>query len=221
MDADLQNDPDDIPRLIKKLNEGYDVISGWRCNRKDPLLKKISSSFANSLRRVLTGERIHDSGCSLKAYRKKCIDDLDLYGEMHRFVPALLMWRGFKIGEIKVKHHKRVYGKTKYGIKRLAKGFLDLLIVKFWMQYSARPIHLFGGIGSFSFIIGFIIGLYLSIRKLFSGIQLSNRPLLLLSMLLIMLGVQLFVFGILADIMVKVYYEIRNKKNYKIEKILE
>lgn len=217
MDADLQNDPNDIPRLLEKMDEGYDVVSGWRYNRRDPFSKKVFSKVANIIRRNLTGEKIHDSGCSLKAYKKECFDDLDLYGEMHRFIPALLMWKGFKIGEIKVNHRKRKHGKTKYGIKRLLKGFLDILVVKFWMQYSGRPIHLFGGLGILSFFFGFLIGIYLTILKLFFSQPLSNRPLLLLSMLLVILGVQLFMFGVLADIMIKNYFSGNGKSIYSIK----
>jgi glycosyltransferase involved in cell wall biosynthesis len=220
MDADLQNDPRDIPRLIAKINEGYDVVSGWRYKRKDPITKKIFSRIADILRRLLTGVKIHDSGCTLKAYKKECFDGLDLYGEMHRSIPALLFWKGFKIGEIKIMHHKRLYGKTKYNLKRVIKGFLDLLVVVFWQRYSARPIHLFGGVGLLTGFVGFIIALYLTIMKLLYNQSIANRPLLLLAVLLIILGVQFLVFGVLADIMVKLYYG-KDRRNYNIEKIIE
>ncbi len=218
LDADLQNDPEDIPNLLKKMDEGYDVVSGWRYKRKDSFSKKIISSLSNLFRRIITKEEIHDSGCTLKAYKRRCFNDIDLSGEMHRFIPLLLKWKGYKIGEIKVEHHERERGKTKYGISRLLKGFLDLLIIKFWMQYSRRPIHLFGGLGLLSFITGFMIGVYLTIMRIFYNVALSNRPLLLLSILLVILGVQLIVFGVLADIMVRVYY--KGKNNYDIEKKL-
>ncbi|MBS3098114.1 glycosyltransferase family 2 protein [Candidatus Woesearchaeota archaeon] len=219
IDADLQNDPDDIPRLLEKMEEGYDVVSGWRIKRKDSLLKKIPSKFSNLFVRKFTKVSIHDSGCTLKAYKKECFNGLDLYGEMHRFIPGLLKWKGFKIGEIKVKHHPRRYGQSKYGVARLLKGFLDLLIIKFWMQYSARPIHLFGGFGILFSSVGFVIGLYLTIIRIFFNQPLSNRPLLLLALLLIILGVQLVVFGVLADIMIKVYYK-EGRDVYSIEKKL-
>jgi len=219
MDADLQNDPKDIPRLLEKLSKGYDVVSGWRYNRKDGIFKRIVSKFANLFRVLLTKEKIHDAGCSLKAYKKECLKDLDLYGEMHRYITTTLSWKGFKIGEVKVNHRKRRYGKTKYGITRLIKGFLDLIVLKFWMQYSARPIHIFGGIGILSFVIGFVIGLYLTFIRLLFGSPLSNRPLLLLAILLVILGVQLLVLGILGDILIKTYYG-RERKYYSIEKEL-
>ncbi len=220
MDADMQNDPEDIPMLISKLNEGYDLVSGWRLKRNDPITKIFASRFSNALRRLITGDKIHDAGCSLKAYRRECFQDLDLYGEMHRYIPSLLEWKGFKITEIPVKHNQRKFGSSKYNVTRLFKGFLDLLVVNFWMRYSARPIHLFGGLGSLSFLTGFIISLYLASLRIFYGIPLSNRPLLLLGALLLILGVILIVFGILADIMVKVYFN-KQYKNYSVEKVLE
>ncbi|MDP3766292.1 MAG: glycosyltransferase family 2 protein [Nanoarchaeota archaeon] len=220
MDADLQNDPEDVPKLIDKLDEGFDVVCGWRINRKDPLMKRLASIISNALRHLITEDRIHDSGCSLKAYRKECFKDLDLYGEMHRYIPSILSWNGFKITEIPVRHNPRKFGKTKYNYTRLLKGFLDLIIVKFWMQYSARPIHLFGGFGILSLVMGLIIGAYLAFIKLFYKTTIGNRPLLLLGILLIILGVILIVFGILADIMVKVYYKV-TRKSYSIDKKLE
>ncbi len=207
MDADLQNDPRDIPRLLEKLNQGYDVVSGWRYRRSDPLGKKIASKLANALRKSLTGERIHDSGCSLKAYRKECFENMNLYGEMHRFIPALLLWRGFHIGEIKVYHHPRRFGRTKYGLSRLMRGFFDLLIVKFWMQYSARPIHLFGGIGVLSFAFGVFCGILSIYLKIFQGQDLSETFLPVVAVLSIILGVQFFISGILADIAIKSYFK--------------
>lgn len=217
MDADLQNDPKDIKKLVDKIYEGYDVVSGWRRDRHDPLSKKIPSLFSNWLHRSLTGLRIHDSGCSLKAYRRECLKDLELYGEMHRFIPAILHWKGYRVGEVEVLHHQRIHGKTKYNWKRLVKGFLDLLVVKFWMQYSARPIHLFGGVGLLLFISGFVMEAYLALLKLFTGADLSNRPLLLLGILLIVLGGQCFMNGLLADILIKIYY--RDRTSYSIKQV--
>jgi glycosyltransferase involved in cell wall biosynthesis len=221
MDADLQNDPADIPILLAKMKEGYDVVSGWRRNRKDPMLKRIISRGAYLLRKILFKDEIHDSGCTLKAFKRECFDDLDLFGEMHRFIPAMLSWQGFKVAEVVVAHHKRKYGKTKYTIKRVVKGFLDMVVVKFWMGYSSRPIYLFGGFGLLMVIVGLIIGVYLSIQKLlaYDTYTLSNRPLLLLSILLIILGVQFVVSGLLADIVIKTYY--KKRKPYKIEKELK
>lgn len=218
IDADLQNDPEDIPKLIEKLEEGFDVVSGWRYKRKDPFSKKIFSRISNYLRRKLTREIIHDSGCTLKAYKRICIKDLDLYGEMHRYIPTLLRWKGFKITEIKVKHYPRKYGKTKYNYKRLIRGLLDLLSAKFWLDYSTRPLHFFGTIGLLLILIGTILailnmGYYLFIlKKLF-----SVGPILLLSSLFILTGIQFLLFGFLADIEIKTYYS--SEKTYNIEKI--
>ncbi len=206
MDADLQNDPADIPKLLNKLDEGYDVVSGWRKNRQDPISKKVFSRFAGMLRRLMTRERIHDSGCTLKAYRKECFTNLDLYGEMHRYIPAILSWRGFRVTEIVVNHRARKFGTTKYGMGRILRGFLDLLIVKFWMQYSRAPIQLFGRLGLGCFALGFVTGLYLLWQKFIDGQAIANRPLLLLAVLLILLGVQFFGMGIITDALTKLYY---------------
>ncbi len=220
MDADLQNDPKDIPRLMNKISEGYDVVSGWRKGRKDPLLmKKIPSKISNFLTRELTGVKIHDSGCTLKAYKKEALKNIELYGEMHRFIPAILSWKGFKVSEIPVTHNARKFGKTKYGAWRIMKGFLDLLVVVFWKKYSTRPIHLFGSLGILMGFFGFIISCYLTLMKILYNQSLTNRPLLLLGILLIILGVQFVIFGLLADIMVRLYYG-KEIRPYSIEKIL-
>ena len=221
MDADLQNDPADIPILLTKMKEGYDVVCGWRRDRKDSLLKHIISRGAYLLRKILFKDEVHDSGCTLKAFKRECFDDLDLFGEMHRFIPALLSWQGFKITEVAVRHHKRKYGETKYTIKRVVKGFLDMIVVKFWMGYSSRPIYLFGGFGLLMTIVGLAIGFYLSIQKIlhYDSYTLSDRPLLLLSVFMVILGVQFVVSGLLADILIKAYY--RKEKPYKIEKELK
>ncbi len=217
MDADLQNDPEDIPRLVAKLNEGYDVVSGWRVNRRDSLAKHIISRGANLLRKLLLHDRIHDSGCTLKAYRRECFENLTLYGEMHRFIPAILSLRGFKVTELPVRHHPRAYGKTKYSFKRVLKGFLDMLVVTFWMRYATRPIHLFGTLGVLTTLLGLLVGFYLTLLKLFFNEPIGNRPLLLLTILLIVLGAQFITFGLMSDILVKIYY--KNEPTYCIEKI--
>jgi len=177
--------------------------------------------FANSLRRALTNERIHDSGCSLKIYKSECFANLDLHGEMHRFITGILSINGFNVGEVKVQHHKRKKGKTKYGPRRLFKGFLDLLMITFLTKYSSRPMHFFGFLGILTFILGFITGLYLTIAKLFYGASLANRPLLILAVLLIILGAQFIIFGILAEILMKVYYKTQNIKPYSIKEIIQ
>lgn len=221
IDADLQNDPEDIPKMIEMLNE-YDAVSGWRYERKDPFIsKKLPSAISNKLSGWLTGLKIHDFNCGLKAYRKECLDGIELYGEMHRYIPAILAWKGYKVGEVKVKHHPRKYGKSKYGMKRLARGLFDLINFKFWAGYSTRPLHLFGGAGVAMFIAGFLIDLYLVFLKLLYGEKLSERPLLLLGTLLMIIGFQTFMTGFLAEIMIRNYYSSTNKKTYVIKEKLE
>ena len=220
-DADLQNDPHDIPKLVKELEDnGYDCVSGWRWDRKDSLPKRIFSKFSNWLRRQLTDEAIHDSGCTLKAYKRECLHDLELFGEMHRYIPALLSLKGYKIGEVKVAHRPRTRGKTKYNWRRLIKGFLDLLLVTFWQRFSFRPIHIFGGLGLILGLVGIALGLYLVIERMFFGMRLGDRPVLLLAILLVVIGVQFIVSGVLADIMLKIYYGQNNRKNYVVEKVI-
>ncbi len=221
MDGDMQNDPSDIPKLIGKIKEGYDVVSGWRHERKDPLSKKIPSKISNFLHRKATGVEIHDSGCSLKAYKKECLEGLELYGEMHRYIPAMIAEKGYKIGEVKVKHHPRVHGKSKYGVSRLFKGFLDLVDLEFWMHYAARPLHVFGGFGILFSAAGLIIALVLAILRMAHMISLSNSSLPLIAALLFLVGIQFLVFGILADIVIKLYYSNKEKKTYSVKEIIK
>lgn len=220
LDGDLQNDPTDIPRLIKKINEGYHVVSGWRYNRHDSLGKKLFSRMSNWLARRLTGVILHDFGCTLKVYKKDAVKDIQLYGEMHRYIPAVVAWQGYSVTEMKVKHHPRERGETKYGIARLLKGFFDLLNFKFWSNFSTNPLHFFGGSGLLSFSLGFLMALYLVILKFFFSEELANRPLLLLSLLLMILGVQLIMFGFLAEMMTRNYFEGLGKRNFEIEEII-
>src|SRR3989344_3527021 len=216
MDADLQNDPKDIPAMVQKLqNEDFDVISGWRKDRKDKSMLKIGSKIGNWFRKLVTGEKIHDQGCSLKVYRKEALEDLELYGEMHRYITALLAWKGFRVGEMVVRHHARKYGSTNYTIKKKLKGFLDLLIVKFWIQYSARPMHFFGSIGAVCIIAGFLLGGTLGTLWLFRIIGLNGRSTPLLAVLLVLLGFQFLLTGVLADIVAHTYYA--EKKPYSIK----
>lgn len=216
MDADLQNDPEDIPAMIKKLKEeDFDVISGWRKDRKDKSLLKIGSKIGNWVRKKVTGEKIHDHGCSLKVYRKEALQDLELYGEMHRYITALLSWKGFKVGEMVVRHHARQYGSTNYTIKKKLKGFLDLLIVKFWIQYSARPMHFFGSVGAVFIGCGFLLGGTLGVLWLFRFIALAGRTTPLLAVLLVLLGFQFLLAGVLADIVAHTYYA--QKEPYSIK----
>ena len=222
MDADLQNDPHDIPRMLEKMeNDNYDVVCGWRRQRNDSFSKKIFSKSANRLRTMMTGESIHDSGCTLRVYTRESVADIELYGELHRYIPALLLWKGYRVGEIETHHRERSHGKTKYNSQRLIKGFLDLLVVTFWQKYSARPIHIFGGSGLVIGALGLIITLYLVIDRIFFGAGLSDRPLFLVGIFLILIGVQFIAFGILADIMLKVYHGQSGRKPYLIETVLD
>jgi len=220
MDADLQNDPHDIPRMLEKIeNDDFDVVCGWRYKRLDSPSKKIFSRFANFFRKMLTNEIIHDSGCTLRAYKRECTQDLDLYGELHRYIPAILLWKGYRVGEIRVNHRNRLHGKSKYSWKRLFKGFLDLLVITFWQKYSVRPMHIFGGSGLIMGFLGLFITGYLIFEKLVWGVGLSDRPLFLIGILLLIIGVQFIAIGLLADIMLKVYYSQNQRKSYLIEKI--
>ena len=221
LDADLQNDPADIPALLLKLGTGFDVVSGWRRKRRDTLSKRIISFGANALRKMLVQDSIHDSGCTLKAYKSEVVKNLDLYGEMHRFIPALAQARGFRVGETVVHHRPRKAGRTHYHLSRVLKGFMDMLIVTFWMHYGTRPAHLIGGVGFLTFLVGFIVALGLSLQKILFGTPLSDRPLLLLAALLIIFGTQFIMFGFLADILMKIYYKTKDEPPYLIEKILE
>lgn len=217
MDGDLQNDPADIPKLIEKLDEGYDVVSGWRKNRKDTFMKKFVSRGAKALRRVLINDGIHDSGCTLKIYKQECFNGVDLFGEMHRFIPALLKLKGFKIGEVVVNHRLRTSGVTKYGVSRAIKGFLDMLSVWFWKKFANRPLHLFGGFGLFLILVSFCATVYAAYMKLFGGLDLSDTLLSTLAMLTFVGGVQFLVFGLLADMLSKNYYASTGDRAYDIE----
>lgn len=201
MDADLQDDPNEIHNLIKKLEEGNDLVSGWKKIRHDPFIKKTSSRFFNFVTRIISGIKIHDFNCGLKAYRKEVTDNIKVYGELHRYVPVLAEWQGFRISEITVKHHPRRYGKTKFGTSRFFKGFIDLITVIFATRYIKRPMHLFGFFGAVSFFIGLVVNGYLSILWII-GEPLSNRPMLFLGMLLIIVGVQFFSVGLLGEMLV-------------------
>jgi len=221
MDGDLQNDPNDIKLLLEEMDKGFDVVAGWRFKRKDSFSKRFFSRGANLLRKILIQDHIHDSGCSLKAYKKECFEDVDLFGEMHRFIPAILELQGFKVSEVKVNHLPRIHGKTKYNWKRAIKGFVDMISIWFWRKYSNRPLHLFGGLGIISTIFGIIILLWMAVEKIFFQTQLSEKIWPLMGVFLIMVGIQLFVFGLLADIMIKNYYKNFHRMNYSIKKIVE
>ena len=202
MDADLQDDPKEIPNLLKKLDEGYDLCSGWKKKRHDPFIKKISSRFFNFVTRIMSGIKIHDFNCGLKAYKKEVVENIKVYGELHRYMPVLANWKGFTVAEIPVLHHPRRYGKTKYGISRFFKGFIDLITVIFSTRYIKRPMHFFGFLGVLAFFTGFIVLGYLTVLWI-QGQPLSNRPMLFLGMLLIIVGVQLFAVGLLGEMLVR------------------
>jgi len=221
MDADLQNSPEDIPGLINKMKEGFDVVNGWRYNRHDPILtKRIPSFFSNLLARKLLKTNLHDVGCTLRAYKKRAVDDLAIYGDMHRFIPAILAAKGFKIGEMRVSHNKRAAGKTKYGITRLPRGFLDLVYVSFWSSYSTRPLHLFGMLGLLQYVLGTLVFVE-QLVKAYLLKQLTVGPLFIVAFLLFITGTQFIIFGFLGEILIRAYYSNVKDSSYNIEKILE
>lgn len=201
MDADLQDDPAEIPALVGKLEEGYDLVSGWKRTRHDPISKTVPSKFFNYITGVLSGVRLHDFNCGLKAYRQDVVKEIPVYGELHRFLPVLAFKLGYRITELPVLHHARKYGRTKFGLNRFVNGFFDLLTVLFISDYNRAPLHFFGTIGLVCSLIGFVINLYLTVSKLY-GIPIGNRPLLFLGVLLMVIGVQFFSFGLIAEKMV-------------------
>jgi len=220
MDGDLQNDPADIAKLLDKIKD-HDLVSGWRKKRKDPFFsRRLPSIAANWLISKVTGVKLHDYGCSLKAYRRDVIKNLKLYGEMHRFIPAVASWYGVRVAEVETIHHPRMHGKSKYGISRTVKVVLDLITVKFLQSFSTKPIQFFGPVGIASGFLGFLILLYLSIDKLFFGKDIGARPLLLLGALLVIVGIQLIGMGLIGEMLVRVYHESQRKPIYVIKKIL-
>ncbi len=218
LDGDLQNDPSDIPMMMEKLEkEGWDVVAGRRANRQDGfLLRKVPSKIANWLIRKLTGVYISDYGCTLKLFKSDVAKNLSLYGELHRFIPVLASLYGAKMTEVDVKHHPRIYGKSKYGIGRTFKVISDLMLMLFFQKYATRPMHLFGGVGFFILFLGFLIEFYLLILKLF-GESIGERPLFMVGILFIIAGIQLISTGFLAELLMRTYYESQNKKPYVIK----
>jgi len=219
MDGDLQNDPADIPLLLKEMEKGYDVMSGWRHERKDVFSKRLFSRVADKLRKILLHDTIHDSGCSLKAYDARALKTVDLFGEMHRFIPALLELEGYAVGEVKVSHYARKHGTTKYNWRRGVKGLVDMLFIWFWRSYASRPAHFFGGTGFVFIFAGSGILAWMAVEKIFFDAAISERIWPLMGVFLIMLGVQFFIFGLLADVMVKNYYKIRGRMNYTVKNV--
>jgi len=223
MDADLQNDPADIPRLIAKMDEGFDIVSGWRMDRKEPFLsRRLPSVIANRLISRATGVVLHDYGCALKVYRSEVVKNMHLYGELHRFVPALASWMGVTVAEIKVNDRARKYGKSKFaGIDRTIRVFLDLVTVSFLLSYSQRPSHIFGGLGAAMSGVGILIGLYLSFIRLFLGQSIGSRPLLTLAVVLVIVGVQMASIGLVAEIVTRTYYAVEKRPTYVIREQLD
>ena len=222
LDGDLQNDPVDIPRLLAKLDEGYDLVNGWRVNRQDPFLhRRLPSQIANRMISLTTRVKLHDYGCTLKAFRREVAKGLKLYGEMHRFIPALAGDMGARIAELPVTHHARTHGSSKYGLTRTLWVVLDLLTVKFMSSYATRPSHLFGFLGLIAVLVGGGITTVLGLQRLLFDVQLANRPILLLGILLLVTGVQLVTTGLIAEMLSRTYHESQEKPVYWIKDVLE
>ena len=221
LDADLQNDPADIPMLLAKLDEGYDLVSGWRQKRQDGAVNRLlPSKIANWLIRRTTSVNIHDYGCSLKAYRAELLADMNLYGELHRFLPALAYIEGARITEIPVRHHARRFGRSKYGIWRTFRVLMDLLTILFMKKFLTRPMHVFGLLGLISMFSGTAIGIYLTFVKFAFHEDIGNRPLLILAVLLLVTGVQLFCFGLLAELLMRTYHESQGRPIYRVREVV-
>ncbi len=218
LDADLQDDPLEIPALLSEVNKGYDLVSAWRLRRQDPLSKTLPSRLFNAVVSALTGVRVHDLNCGFKAYRSEVTRDLKLYGELHRFIPVLAHWQGFRVSEVQVVHHPRKYGRSKYGVERLGRGFLDFLMVLFLTYYLKRPIHFFGTIGALLFLAGFGIGLYLTWLWVFGG-GIGQRPILFVCILLMVVGVQMASIGLLGEMIRNFAYE--PEQEYSIRRALQ
>ncbi|MBS4059382.1 MAG: glycosyltransferase family 2 protein [Bacteroidetes bacterium] len=221
LDADLQNDPADIPMMLDKLEEGYDVVSGWRKNREDnALTRNLPSNMANWLISNVTGVHLHDYGCTLKAYRREVITGFRLYGEMHRFIPVYANSVGAKIFEVPVRHHARKFGQSKYGLERTIKVILDLIAVQFLTRYSAKPIYLFGGGGILMFLIGFLGIFFLAVRKMLIEVDILTSPIFIISVLLALMGFQSILMGLIAELLVRTYHESQQKATYTVRKVI-
>lgn len=221
MDGDLQNDPHDIPAMVEKLNSGYDVVTGWRHDRKDPFLsRKLPSMLANKLISWITGVGLHDYGCTLKVFRREVTENIRLYGEMHRFIPAIASGMGISFTEVKVNHRARRFGTSKYGISRTIRVVLDLLTVKFMLSYATRPLHVFGAVGVVSSFIGFATVFVMLVQRQLFGVPMGDRPLLLLAVLLIFIGIQFVTSGLLAELIVRTYHESQHKPIYYVRRLI-
>ena len=218
MDADLQDDPKEFPNLIAKINEGYDLVSGWKKKRYDPFIKRNTSKLYNFVTSIVSGIRLHDFNCGLKAYRNEVVKQIDIYGQLHRFIPVLAHWEGFRVGEIVVKHHPRKYGKTKFGAFRFIAGFLDLFTVVFLHKFKKRPLHLFGSFGLTLLLLGLIIDGILAFQRIFANKYLSNRPLLFLGVLLVIVGIQFISIGLLGEMITETQ---KRSTDYSVKNILK
>jgi len=221
LDGDLQNDPADIPLLLAQIDQGFDLVSGWRHQRQDAALSRLlPSKLANLLIAAVTGVQLHDYGCSLKAYRREVVEDLNLYGELHRFLPALAFIEGARISEVKVGHHPRRFGSSKYGIDRTFRVLMDLLTVWFMKRFLTRPMHVFGFWGLASMAVGLVISLYLLGEKIFANADIGSRPLLMVAVITLIAGVQLFCFGLLAEVQMRTYHESQGRPIYRVRATL-
>lgn len=220
MDGDLQNNPKDIPKLLEKINEGLDVVSGWRRKRKDFFLRVMLSRVASYLISGMLGLKLHDYGCTLKAYQKKIVKDINLYGDMHRFIPAVAHATGARITEIEVNHRPRKYEQSKYSLNRIIKVSLDLLLLAFLSEYHTKPIRFFGGLGLISFLLGIVSVIVLIYMKVISGIDMTGNPLIILATLFILVSMQFISIGLVSEINIRTYYESQNKKIYSIKEVI-
>lgn len=222
MDADLQNNPRDIPKLLDKMEEGYDIVSGWRQDRKEPFFsRRLPSIMANNLISRTTNVSLHDYGCTLKAYRSEVVKNVKLYGELHRFIPALASWMGVKVAEVPVSDRARRFGKSKYGIGRTFRVILDLITVGFLLKFATKPLHMFGGLGAVMGGIGTMLAVYLAYIRVFLGQGIDDRPLLLLAILLVILGVQMVSIGLIAEMVMRNYHEPEGRPTYMVREQLD
>lgn len=219
IDGDQQVNFNELPLFLKEIDAGADAVIGWRKEMKGAFFKGFISKVAQKVRRLFLGGQLHDYGCPFKLFKRECLDELELYGEMHRYIPPMLRWRGYKVVEIEITHNSRMRGKTKYNFWRIPKGFLDMIVIWFWLKYSNRPLHIFGGLGMASISLGIIIWIILIPLRLLGKISLVNSILPLFAVLLLLAGIIFFCFGIIADMQMKIYYKVNNKKNYLIKKV--
>mgnify|MGYP001607177149 CR=1 FL=1 len=218
MDDDLQHPPEEIPRLLAKLAEGYDLVSGWKRRRFDSFVKRMTSRIFNRVTSALTGVKLHDINCGLKAYRREVTDTIRVYGQLHRFLPVLALKEGFRLGEIEVNHHPRKYGRSKFGVSRFTGGFFDLMTVLFLTRYTRRPLHFFGIAGLFAFVVGAAISIYLAYQRIFFAVYLSNRPLLFLGILLVIVGVQFISIGLIGEMIAATAEAGNPSQTYNVKK---